>query len=125
MAAAGSSRPLRIAIGAPYDLSLMGGVNSHIRSQAAALRSLGHDVCVFGAASAPLPDGELALSGCFSLVIGTTETGLGLDPRSEWRVRKLMRQGRFDIVHLHEPLMPLVPWFALWHASAPVVGTFH
>jgi len=31
---------------------------------------------VFGASSAPLADGERALSGCISLVVGGTETGL-------------------------------------------------
>ena len=81
-----TSRPLRIGICAPYDLGRDGGVNSHIRAQARALRALGHDVCVFGASSAPLADGERALSGCISLVVGGTETGIGLDPRSWWRV---------------------------------------
>ena len=28
-------------------------------------------------------------------------------------------------VLLHEPLMPLVPWFALRQAAVPVVATFH
>ena len=80
---------------------------------------------MFGASSAPLADGERALSGCISPVIGGTETGLGLDPRAWWRVARLLRTARFDVLHLHEPLMPLVPWFALWQATAPVVATFH
>ncbi len=116
---------MRIGICAPYDLGRDGGVNSHIRAQARALRALGHDVCVFGASSAPLADGERALSGCVSLVVGGTETGFGADPRSWWRVADLLRTSRFDILHMHEPLMPLVPWFALRQSRAPVVATFH
>ena len=108
-----ATRAMRIGICAPYDLGRDGGVNSHIRAQARALRALGHDVCVFGASSAPLADGERALSGCVSLVIGGTETGIGVDPRSWWRVAELLRTARFDVLHMHEPLMPLVPWFAL------------
>jgi phosphatidylinositol alpha-mannosyltransferase len=118
-------RPLRIGVCAPYDLGRDGGVNSHIRAQARALRRLGHDVCVFGASSAPLGDAELALSTCVSLVIGGTETGIGVDPRSWWRVAALFRRARFDVLHMHEPLMPLVPWFALRQAAVPVVATFH
>jgi len=118
-------RPLRIGVCAPYDLGRDGGVNSHIRAQAQALRRLGHHVSVFGASSAPLGDGELALSRCVSLVIGGTETGIGVDPRSWWRVAALFRTARFDVLHLHEPLMPLVPWFALRQATVPVVATFH
>jgi phosphatidylinositol alpha-mannosyltransferase len=120
-----ADRPLRIGICAPYDLGRAGGVNSHIRAQARALRALGHDVRVFGASSAPLSDGELTLSGCLSLVIGGTETGMGIDPRSWFRVDRLLRTEPFDLIHMHEPLMPLVPWFVLWQAAVPVVATFH
>jgi phosphatidylinositol alpha-mannosyltransferase len=116
---------MRIGICAPYDLGRDGGVNSHIRAQARALRGLGHEVSVFGASSAPLTEGERALSGCLSLVVGGTETGIGLDPRSWWRVAELFRTARFDVLHLHEPLMPLVPWFVLRQSTAPVVATFH
>jgi len=119
------ARRLRIGVCAPYDLGRAGGVNSHIREQARALRGLGHDVWVFGVSSTPLTGGEIAVGGCVSLVIGGTETGLGLDPRSWPRVAKLLRTARFDVLHLHEPLMPLVPWCVLLQAGAPVVATFH
>jgi phosphatidylinositol alpha-mannosyltransferase len=116
---------LRIGICAPYDLARAGGVNSHIRAQARALRRLGHNVCVFGAASAPLPDNELPMSGCVSLIVRGTETGIGVDPRAWHRVGRLLRRERFDVLHVHEPLMPLVPWCATWQSQAPVVATFH
>jgi phosphatidylinositol alpha-mannosyltransferase len=118
-------RPLRIGICASYDLGRAGGVNTHIRAQAAALRRLGHDVCVFGATSAPLESEEVSLGGCVSLVIGETETGFGIDPRSWWTSKRLLRERRFDVLHMHEPLMPLPSWFVLLHADAPVVATFH
>ena len=121
----GRVRPMRIGICAPYDLGRPGGVNSHIRSQAAALRELGHDVCVFGASSAPLADGEVALGTCVSLVIGGTETGIGVDPRAWHLAAALFRTHAFEVVHTHEPLMPLVPWFVVRQATAPIVATFH
>jgi phosphatidylinositol alpha-mannosyltransferase len=117
--------PLRIGICAPYDLGRHGGVNSHIRAQAAALRQLGHEVSVFGASSAPLADGEVSLGSCVSMVIGNTETGFGADPRSWRRVSEFFRRRQFDVIHMHEPLMPLVPWFVLWQSTVPVVATFH
>ena len=127
MTGAGPARPMRIGICAPYDLGRAGGVNSHIRSQARALRQLGHEVCVFGAtsSSAPLQDAEVALGACLSVVVGGTETGIGIDPRSWRRVAELLRTHPFDVLHVHEPLMPLVPWFVLWQARAPIVATFH
>lgn len=119
---------MRIGICAPYDLARAGGVNTVIRAQAAALRRIGHDVCVFGAASALLGDGEVSLGPCVSIVIGNTETGFGIDPRSYWTAKRLLRERMFDVVHLHEPLMPLPSWFVLRHAAGdgvPVVATFH
>jgi len=125
MTSIGCARSLRIGVCAPYDLGLDGGVNTHIRAQARALRRLGHDVRIFGASSTPLQEGELAVSDCTSLVIGGTETGIGIDPRSWSRVARFLRSARFDVLHIHEPLMPLVPWCAVWQATAPVVATFH
>jgi len=121
----GGPRPLRIGICAPYDLGRDGGVNSHIRAQARALRSRGHDVLIVGASSAPLGHGEWSLGGCVSIVVGGTETGFGLDPRARWRVEELFRRQQFDVLHMHEPLMPLAPWFMLRRSPAPVVATFH
>ena len=106
-------RTLRIGIFGSYDLGRAGGVSSHIRAQAAALRSLGHEVSVIGPSSAPLADDEIALCGSVSLVIEHTETGFGIDPRSWWTVRRLLRDRQFDVLHMHEPLMPLPSWFVL------------
>jgi len=116
---------LRIAIVAPYDLARPGGVATHIRAQSRALRARGHHVEVLGPASAPLPDGERALSSAVAITFGGTESGLGLSPLSAHRVARVFRRERFDVVHVHEPLTPLLPWFALGSSRAPIVGTFH
>ena len=115
---------LRVAIVAPYDLSLPGGVNTQVRGQARALRALGHTVDVFGPASGPLIDGEHALGHAVLISLGGTDSGLGLDPRAAAAVGRLAR-GPFDVIHVHEPLTPLVPWLVLTTARAPLVGTFH
>jgi phosphatidylinositol alpha-mannosyltransferase len=39
--------------------------------------------------------------------------------------RRQVRRGEFDVVHVHEPLVPLVGWNATLGARTPVVGTFH
>ncbi|HET8814545.1 MAG TPA: glycosyltransferase [Solirubrobacterales bacterium] len=39
--------------------------------------------------------------------------------------RRLVRAGEFDVIHVHEPLVPLVGWNATLGANDPVVGTFH
>ena len=116
---------MRIGICAPYDLSLDGGVNSHIRAQARALRHLGHRVSVFGAASSRPDEGEIAIAGATGIIVDGTESGVGLDPRAWMRVGRLLDRERFDVLHVHEPLMPIVPWCAVLRARVPIVGTFH
>jgi phosphatidylinositol alpha-mannosyltransferase len=39
--------------------------------------------------------------------------------------RREVRRGEFDVIHVHEPLVPLVGWNATLGARTPVVGTFH
>jgi phosphatidylinositol alpha-mannosyltransferase len=39
--------------------------------------------------------------------------------------RRLVRSGEFDVIHVHEPVVPLVGWNATLAAHDPVVGTFH
>ncbi len=40
--------------------------------------------------------------------------------------RRAVRKGEFDVLHVHEPLAPLVGWNAvLGSGETPVVGTFH
>jgi len=116
---------LRIALFAPYDLARPGGVATHVRAQARALRARGHQIAIFGPASAALPDGERALSSAVGISVGGTESGLGLDPLSARGVARLFRREPFDVVHVHEPLTPLLPWFALRASPVPIVGTFH
>ena len=119
-----TARPLRIAIVAPYDLSAAGGINTQIRAQARALRRLGHTVGVAGPASRTLQDGERSLGRTWSVTLGGTESGLGVDPRAFAAAGRLLREP-LDIVHVHEPLTPFVPWIVLMRSRAPLVGTFH
>ena len=41
------------------------------------------------------------------------------------QMRKALRLGRYDIVHVHSPLTPVLPLLAIEEADCPVIGTFH
>jgi phosphatidylinositol alpha-mannosyltransferase len=50
---------------------------------------------------------------------------MGIDPRAWWRVNRLFADETFEVLHVHEPLMPIVPWCAVLQARVPIVATFH
>ena len=46
-------------------------------------------------------------------------------PHAVSTLRRELRAVDFDVVHVHEPVTPVVGWDALTSADAPLVGTFH
>ncbi len=50
---------------------------------------------------------------------------LAFGPRVAARTSGWLREGAFDLLHVHEPLSPSVAVIALWAADIPVVATFH
>lgn len=40
-------------------------------------------------------------------------------------LRDLLARERFDVVHVHAPLTPVLPLLAVHHATGPVIGDFH
>jgi phosphatidylinositol alpha-mannosyltransferase len=41
------------------------------------------------------------------------------------RVRRWIKEGGFDVLHVHEPEIPSLSLLACWVASGPIVATFH
>ena len=123
---------MKIAMVSPYDLAWPGGVNSHVTQLSGELRNRGHDVSVIAPQSTPnsqalqLSDQRVIPMGrSVPLSAGGSKARVTLDVRLYRRVRGLMHRERFDVVHLHEPLAPLLPLMVLQHSNAVNVGTFH
>ena len=119
---------MKIAMVTPYDLAAPGGVNRYAQDIAAWVRGQGHEVQLIGPASPgggrPPPHATI-LGRARRVRVGGTVAPIALDPRLGSRVRELLRRERFDVVHVHEPLMPMLSLHALRLADAPLLGTFH
>jgi phosphatidylinositol alpha-mannosyltransferase len=115
---------VRICVVSPYDLSHEGGVNRHALSLAVTLRGLGHHVRVLGPASGAVPTGCEAVARAVPVPANGSLARIGL-LAAPGPVREVLRAGRFDVVHVHEPLVPGPGRHALRHARAPLVATFH
>jgi phosphatidylinositol alpha-mannosyltransferase len=114
---------VRVAIVSPYDLAVAGGVQVHVESLAAALEALGDDVHVVGPGTTG--PGRTGLGPSVSVPANGSRAPIALDPRVAARVRSVLRLMRPEVVHVHEPLVPVVGPAAVLGADAPVVATFH
>jgi phosphatidylinositol alpha-mannosyltransferase len=50
---------------------------------------------------------------------------LAFGPLSANRVRRWVKEGNFDVLHVHEPAAPSLSLLACWVASGPIVATVH
>jgi phosphatidyl-myo-inositol alpha-mannosyltransferase len=122
---------VRIALVCPYDLARPGGVQGQTAGIAAALAARGHVVAVAAPYSgAPLVDiGEsttlFGLGGATSVAANGSTAPVALSPATFSRTRSALRSFGPDVVHLHEPLAPLVGFATLLGAPAPIVATVH
>ena len=48
-----------------------------------------------------------------------------LSPRAIFRIKRVLEQERFDVLHLHEPMTPVTCISVLALATAPIVATHH
>lgn len=122
---------MKIALVSPYDWRHPGGVNSHLRVLARELRQYGHQVLIMAPASGRLDEeGVVGLGRPIRIPASGSVARIALNPRLGRQVREVLGDGQFDVVHVHEPLMPVLPIHVLRHSRAVNpdvvnVGTFH
>ena len=133
---------MRVALVSPYSWTYPGGVTRHIESLAGELARAGHDVRVLAPYDPddrraailhrgtrpqprPIPEWLVPLGGTIGWAFNGAVSNLAGTPSTISTLRRELRAGRFDVVHLHEPVAPVVGWDALTSADAPLVGTFH
>ena len=118
---------MRVGIVCPYAWNIPGGVQSHIRDLAEALIELGHSVSVITTADegVPLPDYVVAAVKPVAVPYNGSVARVSLGPVSANRVRRWIKEGDFDVLHVHEPTAPSLSMLACWIASGPIVATVH
>jgi phosphatidylinositol alpha-mannosyltransferase len=120
--------PMRIGIVCPYSWDIPGGVQAHVRDLAEKLIELGHEVSVLapGDEDMPgLPDYVVAAGRAVPIPYNGSVARLQFGVVSAARVRRWLRDGSFDVVHVHEPAPPSLSLLACMIHDGPLVGTFH
>ena len=124
-------RSLRVGIVCPYSFDVPGGVQNHVLGLARHLRQGGHRPYVLapgelGPSAAALGIEDFASVGAAMPVpYNGSVARVNFGPLSAARVRRWLRNGKFDLIHIHEPITPSISLLALWAAEQPVVATFH
>lgn len=117
---------MRVAIVCPYSWSVPGGVQTHVAGLVGALRERGVEAEILAPADGPVDlEGFHPLGGSIGFTWEGTVTRVALSPATVRRTGRIVRSRRFDIVHVHEPMLPAAGMAAVWAARAPVVATFH
>ncbi|MEQ8834095.1 MAG: phosphatase PAP2 family protein [Miltoncostaeaceae bacterium] len=121
----GALGPLRVALVCPYAWDGYGGVGGQVRDMAVSLRRRGHHVDILAPADGPVDEPHFRALGGTTGVRGNGSVGrVALAPWSNLRAWWIVRRGDYDVVHLHEPLVP--PCLSILLLSGrPTVGTFH
>ena len=133
---------MRIALVSPYSWSYPGGVTRHIEALAEQFMADGYHVRVLSPYDPPdrlsarmhrgarpeareLPDWVIPLGRTIGVKSNGAVSNLPHTPYAITTMRRELRAGGFDVIHVHEPVAPVVGYDVLDTTAAPLVGTFH
>jgi phosphatidyl-myo-inositol alpha-mannosyltransferase len=133
---------VRIALVSPYSWTYPGGVTRHIEALTAQFLDGGHDVRVLAPFDPPdrrsarmhrgarpqereTPDWLIPLGRTIGFPANGAISNLSLSPTALMQMRRELKTGGYDVIHVHEPVAPLLAWDVLCSSQLPLVGTFH
>jgi phosphatidylinositol alpha-mannosyltransferase len=120
--------PMRIGIVCPYSWDIPGGVQAHVRDLAEQLIGLGHHVSVLAPGDEDTPGlaPYVVMAGkAVPIPYNGSVARLQFGIVSAARVRRWLRDGAFDVVHVHEPAPPSLSLLTCMIHDGPMVATFH
>jgi phosphatidylinositol alpha-mannosyltransferase len=132
---------VKVGIVVPYSWSFWGAVVEHAELQADALRRLGVETrTIMGndppgqftralhprvGRDGPPPPDVIPVGRSAIVPANASLPNIVLGPRSVLRVKRVLERERFDLIHVHEPMTPVLAIGALALTRSPVVATFH
>ncbi|MDX6505856.1 MAG: phosphatidyl-myo-inositol alpha-mannosyltransferase [Gaiellaceae bacterium] len=132
---------MKVGIVVPYSWSYWGAVPEHAELQAESLQKLGVETRTIigndppgsftrvlhprhGRHGTPPPD-VIPVGRSVIVPANGALPNIVLSPRSVSRIKRVLADEQFDVVHLHEPMTPIVCTAVMAWARCPIVATFH
>lgn len=117
---------MRVGLVCPYSLTVPGGVQGQVLGLARSLRAAGHSARVLGPCDGPPPEpGVTPLGNSIPTAANGSVAPIAPDLPAQLRFIRSLRDEDFDVLHLHEPLVPGPTMTAGIVKYTPLVGTFH
>jgi phosphatidyl-myo-inositol alpha-mannosyltransferase len=120
---------MKIGLVSPYDYSHPGGVINHVSYLAHHLLLMGHDVKIIAPVRRKgtqyFDEAVTAVGRPLPVPYGGTTARIPLSPWLPYQVKKVLVKENFDILHLHEPFIPMLCLSMLTESQTVNVGTFH
>ena len=119
---------MKIALVSPYDFGHPGGVVNHVNSLAEEFAQLGHDVRIIAPVSRREPRGDsrfIPIGRSRPIPSSGSVSRISLSLHLAPRIKEVLRQEKFEVIHLHEPFMPMLCSAMLRFSHSVNIGTFH
>jgi phosphatidylinositol alpha-mannosyltransferase len=123
---------VKLALVSPYDFAYPGGVTEHVANLAEQFIARGHEVHIVAPSSddetepvIPVAAPVHRIGRVVSIPANGSVARITLSLRSYLQAKTLLQEEQFDLIHLHEPLMPALPLTVLRHSNTTNIGTFH
>jgi len=120
---------MKIGLVSPYDYSHPGGVINHVSYLGHHLRLMGHEVKIIAPVRRKsvryFNEEVTAVGRPIPIPYGGTTARIALSPWLPYQVRHVLNREKFDLIHLHEPFIPMLCLSTLIESKAINVGTFH
>ena len=132
---------MKIGIVVPFSWSFWGAVIEHAELQAEALEARGHEVRLVMGNDPPgqftrvlhprvgrhgdPPSNVIPIGRSVIVPANGSLPNVIFSPRAVFRIKRVLEQERFDVLHLHEPMTPVTCIAVLALATSPIVATHH
>jgi len=118
---------MKVGMVCPYSFDVPGGVQNHVLDLTRTMRDLGVDVSVLAPAADDddLPSYVTPAGRALPVRYNGAVARVSFGPRAMARTRRWLRDGGFDILHVHDPATPSVSLMALSLASGVSIATIH
>jgi len=119
---------MKIALVSPYDFAHPGGVVSHISSLEQEFTGMGHEVKVIAPSSRVIEDfGDrfIPIGKPYPIPSSDSVVRVPISLHLAPAIKETLARERFDVIHLHEPFMPMLCSAMVRFSDTVNVGTFH